>query len=113
MERAGPRGRFAPSPTGDLHLGGASTALLAWLSIRSREGALVLRIEDLDRARARPESTDRILADLRWLGLDWDEGPDVSGPHAPYVQSERTERYAIAFERLARVGYLYPCFCSR
>jgi glutamyl-tRNA synthetase len=108
-----PRGRFAPSPTGDLHLGSASTALLAWLAARSRGGAFVLRIEDLDRPRVREGSRDRILDDLRWLGLDWDEGPDVGGPHAPYEQAMRRERYRDAFERLARGGAVYPCFCSR
>jgi glutamyl-tRNA synthetase len=108
-----PRGRFAPSPTGDLHLGSASTALLAWLSARSKGGAFVLRLEDLDQPRVRVGSAERISEDLRWLGLDWDEGPDVGGPHAPYTQWSRRERYREAFERLERAGAVYPCFCSR
>jgi glutamyl-tRNA synthetase len=103
------RGRYAPSPTGRLHLGNARTALLAWLDARSRGGAFVLRIEDVDFTRARPEFEARILADLRWLGLDWDEGPDVGGPHGPYRQSERGELYEAA---LARLG-TYPCTCTR
>ncbi len=107
------RGRYAPSPSGDLHLGNASTALLAWLSARSRGGTFVLRVEDIDVPRVRPGAAERILDDLRWLGLDWDEGPDVSGPCAPYVQSERLDRYEAAFARLAAAGAVYPCFCSR
>ncbi len=103
------RGRYAPSPTGRLHLGNARTALLAWLDARSRGGAFVLRIEDVDFTRARPEFEARILADLRWIGLDWDEGPDVGGPHGPYRQSERGERDAAALARLDH----YPCTCTR
>ncbi|PKN37462.1 MAG: tRNA glutamyl-Q(34) synthetase GluQRS, partial [Deltaproteobacteria bacterium HGW-Deltaproteobacteria-20] len=82
------RGRFAPSPTGDLHLGGASTALCAWLAARSAGGTLVMRVEDLDTPRLRAGSERRILEDLHWLGMDWDEGPE--GPYGPYRQSERT-----------------------
>jgi glutamyl-tRNA synthetase len=108
-----PRGRYAPSPTGELHLGNASTALMAWLSVRARGGRFVMRVEDLDRARSREELVERILADLAWLGLDWDEGPDRGGPHGPYAQSSRLERYAQAFARLEREGRVYPCFCSR
>ncbi|MBZ5639498.1 MAG: tRNA glutamyl-Q(34) synthetase GluQRS [Acidobacteriia bacterium] len=108
-----PRGRYAPSPTGDLHLGNASTALLAWLSIRSRGGSFVIRMEDLDRQRVRRGAAERILDDLAWLGLDWDEGPDVGGPHAPYEQSRRASYYDEACERLRAAGRAYPCFCSR
>ena len=108
-----PRGRYAPSPTGTTHLGNASTALLAWLSVRSRRGAYVIRMEDLDRPRVVAGAADAILRDLRWLGLDWDEGPDASGPYAPYVQSERGAHYEAAFERLRAAGLVYPCFCSR
>ncbi len=108
-----PRGRFAPSPTGLTHLGTASTALLAWLSVRARRGAYVMRMEDLDRRRVVAGSADGILGDLRWLGLDWDEGPDVGGPHGPYAQNERGPRYAAAFENLRAAGLVYPCFCSR
>ncbi len=107
------RGRYAPSPTGDLHLGNAATALLAWLSVRARGGTHVLRIEDLDGPRVRPGSAEGILRDLAWLGLDWDEGPDRGGPHAPYVQSRRAGRYAEALDRLRRDGRVYRCFCSR
>lgn len=110
---SGPRGRYAPSPTGDVHLGNASTALLAWLSARAGAGAFVLRIEDLDGPRTRPGAAERGMADLAWMGLDWDEGPDRGGPHAPYVQSLRRERYEAAFARLREAGLVYPCFCSR
>ncbi|MBZ0116630.1 MAG: tRNA glutamyl-Q(34) synthetase GluQRS [Sandaracinaceae bacterium] len=109
----GYRGRFAPSPTGLVHLGTARTALLAWLRARSEGGALVLRMEDLDVPRERPGAADAILADLRWLGLDWDEGPDVGGPHAPYVQRARTELYRAALDTLRERGHVYPCTCSR
>jgi len=108
-----PRGRFAPTPTGAMHLGNARTALLAWLSARSRGGAVVMRVEDADRPRARAGMEERILAELRWLGLDWDEGPDVGGARGPYRQSERLPRYRAALERLAAAGLAYPCFCSR
>jgi glutamyl-tRNA synthetase len=107
------RGRFAPSPTGNLHLGNARTALLAWLHTRALGGHFVMRVEDLDRGRVRPGIMEAQLADLRWLGLDWDEGPDVGGPHAPYVQSERTAAYDAALARLAERGLLFACACSR
>lgn len=108
-----PRGRLAPSPTGEVHLGNASSALLAWLSVRSRGGALVMRMEDLDRNRVQPGMAQRILFDLGWLGLDWDEGPDRGGPHAPYDQDSRRSHYMAAFDRLLAAGRLYPCFCTR
>ncbi len=107
------RGRFAPSPTGAMHLGNARTALLAWLAARAGGGRLVLRVEDLDRPRLRPGMEERILAELRWLGLDWDEGPDAGGPAGPYRQSERLPLYRAALERLRDAGLVYPCFCSR
>ena len=107
------RGRFAPSPTGELHLGNARTALLAWLQARSAGGRFVLRVEDLDRGRVRPGYREAQLADLCWLGLDWDEGPDVGGPCAPYLQSQRTAGYTQALRRLAAAGRLYACTCSR
>jgi glutamyl-tRNA synthetase len=108
-----PRGRFAPSPTGLTHLGTASTALLAWLSVRAQRGAYIIRMEDLDARRVVSGSAEDILSDLRWLGLDWDEAPDVGGPHAPYAQSERGPLYAAAFARLRAAESVYPCFCSR
>ena len=107
------RGRFAPTPSGPLHLGNAAAALLSWLQIRRAGGRFVLRIEDIDRPRARPQWAAQIIEDLRWLGIDWDEGPDIGGPHAPYRQSERSGLYADALQRLERAGRLYPCFCSR
>jgi glutamyl-tRNA synthetase len=107
------RGRFAPTPSGQLHLGNARTALLAWLDIRSRGGTMVLRMENIDKPRCRPELAAQISLDLRWLGLDWDEGPDVGGPYAPYAQSEREHLYESAFAKLLAAGRLYPCYCSR
>lgn len=106
-------GRLAPSPTGGLHLGHARTFLLAWLASRSRGGRVVYRVEDLDAARARAEAVAGAMADLRWLGLDWDHGPDVGGPEAPYVQSERRAIYAEALDRLKAAELVYPCTCTR
>jgi glutamyl-tRNA synthetase len=107
------RGRFAPSPTGALHLGNARTALLAWLHSRAHGGAFVMRVEDLDFGRVRPGIMERQLDELRWLGLNWDEGPDVGGPFAPYVQSAREQLYDDALRRLAQRGLLFECTCSR
>src|SRR6266496_3949530 len=97
--RSRPRGRFAPSPTGPLHLGNARTALVSWLAARAAGGGYVMRVEDLDGPRVRPGLEARILDELRWLGLDWDEGPDIGGPSAPYRQSERAAAYAAARAR--------------
>ena len=108
-----PRGRYAPSPTGDLHLGNLRTALLAWLFARCAGGQFVLRVEDLDRPRTRQGSIQRMLDDLRWLGIDWDEGPDVGGPYAPYTQSERQALYSVYLQLLQDAGRIYPCYCSR
>jgi len=107
------RGRYAPSPTGTLHLGNLRTALLAWLFARCAGGQFVLRVEDLDRPRVRPGTSEEMLADLRWPGLDWDEGPDCGGPYAPYVQSERQVVYEEYLRRLQDAGLIYPCYCSR
>lgn len=107
------RGRFAPTPSGDMHLGNAKIALLAWLQMRAAGGVYILRIEDIDLQRSRPEKTELILEDLRWLGLDWDEGPGAEKPFGPYVQSRRLDLYAEALERLEADGRLYPCYCSR
>jgi glutamyl-tRNA synthetase len=107
------RGRFAPSPTGDLHLGSAATALVTWLAARKVDGELVLRVEDIDTPRVVPGAAERQMADLHWLGLDWDEGPEVGGEHGPYRQSERFDRYQAALDRLSSQGLVYPCDCSR
>ncbi len=107
------RGRLAPSPTGFLHLGNAWAFLLAWLACRSRNGKLVLRMEDIDPDRSRPAYAEAIIRDLHWLGLDWDEGPDAGGAFGPYVQSSRMALYAQALERLAAGGHTYPCYCTR
>ncbi len=107
------RGRFAPSPTGRLHLGLARTALLGYLRARSEGGAFILRIEDIDAPRVVPGASEMLLEDLRWLGLEWDEGPDVGGPTGPYVQSQRQRHYESALERLQDAHRLFRCSCSR
>lgn len=106
-------GRFAPSPSGRMHLGNLLCALLAWLSAKSRGGKLILRIEDLDTARCKPAYARQLEEDLRWLGLTWDEGGSTGGPCAPYDQSRRTELYQAALAELERQGVVYPCFCTR
>lgn len=108
-----PRGRYAPSPTGFLHLGNARTALAAWLHTRSQGGEFVLRIEDLDSQRSKQEFIKANTAELRWLGLDWDEGPDVGGKYAPYLQSQRFELYQQALETLHSKSHLFECYLSR
>lgn len=107
------RGRYAPSPSGPLHLGNIRTALLAWLHARLYDGTFVLRMEDLDRPRMRPGCAASILDELRWLGLDWDEGPDIGGPNAPYTQSERDAYYHSALDYLQHKQLLFSCYCSR
>lgn len=107
------RGRFAPSPTGALHLGNLRTALLAWLFARTASGRFVLRIEDLDLPRVRAGATQALLGDLRWLGLDWDEGPDIGGVTGPYYQSMRQALYEQAIARMRAQGLIYPCYCTR
>ena len=106
-------GRFAPSPSGRLHLGNLGCSLLAWLSARHAGGRVVLRIEDLDAARCPRSFADWIERDLDWLGLGWDEGGSAGGPHGPYYQSECAPIYDQAYARLEAAGLLYPCFCSR
>jgi glutamyl-tRNA synthetase len=106
------RVRFAPSPTGHLHVGGARTAIFNWLFARHHGGAFIVRIEDTDQARSTLESERMVLDDLRWLGLNWDEGPDVGGPDGPYRQSERVEVYSTAAQQLLASGTAYRCFCS-
>jgi glutamyl-tRNA synthetase len=107
-----PRVRFAPSPTGYLHVGGARTALFNWLFARRHGGVFVLRIEDTDAERSSQEMVEGILDGLRWLGLDWDEGPLVDGPHAPYFQSQRLDRYLSAAEVLVAQDSAYYCYCT-
>lgn len=107
------RGRFAPSPTGEMHLGNAWAALLAWLQVRAAGGTMVLRMEDLDPDRSRSRYAELLQEDLHWLGLDWDEGPATGGEYGPYFQSERTALYQMAFDRLTAADLVYPCFCTR
>jgi len=106
------RVRFAPSPTGELHVGGARTAIYNWAFARRNNGVFMLRIEDTDPERSTPQNTEQILRSMRWLGLDWDEGPQVEGPYGPYFQTQRADRYAAALEKLKASGSVYPCFCT-
>ena len=106
------RVRFAPSPTGLLHVGNARTALYNWLVARHAGGNYILRIEDTDVERSKEEHEAQLIEDLHWLGLDWDEGPEVGGPHAPYRQSERLAIYKEHTDRLLREGKAYRCFCT-
>ncbi|MFP6692186.1 MAG: glutamate--tRNA ligase, partial [Pirellulales bacterium] len=101
------RTRFAPSPTGYLHIGGVRTALFNWLFARQRGGQFILRIDDTDRQRNVEEALEPILHGFRWLGIDWDEGPEVAGPHNPYFQSQRADRYRDAVEKLLEIGAAY------
>lgn len=107
------RGRLAPSPTGYLHLGHARTFWTAYQRARAAGGKLVFRNEDLDYQRCKPQFAQAMFEDLRWLGLEWDEGPDTGGPFAPYVQSQRRSFHLECWRRLRGAGYIYPCSCSR
>lgn len=107
------RGRLAPSPTGYLHLGHARTFWVAHQRARAARGALVFRSEDLDAQRSKAEFASAMYEDLRWIGLDWDEGPDVGGQFAPYSQSQRRKFYLDAWRKLRDAGAIYPCSCSR
>jgi len=107
------RGRLAPSPTGYLHLGHASTFLCAFERAREHAGVLIMRNEDLDPQRVRAEFAQAMLEDLRWYGIEWQEGPDVGGAFGPYAQSQRREFYLDAWSKLQRGGWIYPCSCSR
>lgn len=107
------RGRLAPSPTGYLHVGHARTFWAAHERARAAGGMLLMRVEDLDEARSRAEFVEASLEDLKWLGVEWQEGPDVGGPFGPYVQSERRGFYLEAWARLVACGFVYPCSCSR
>ena len=106
------RVRFAPSPTGKLHIGGARTAIYNWAFARANGGTFILRIDDTDPTRSTQENTDIILRAMRWLGLDWDEGPEVGGDFGPYAQTERLDLYKAAAQKLWDEGKAYPCFCS-
>jgi len=106
------RVRFAPSPTGFLHVGGARTALYNWLYARHHGGKFILRIEDTDRTRYEPEALPDLIAGLRWLGLCWDEGPEVGGDYGPYYQSDRVALYQKYAEQLVADGLAYRCYCS-
>ena len=107
------RGRIAPSPTGYLHIGHARTFWTAQQRTRDRNGTLVLREEDIDVARCRPEFSHAMIEDLKWLGFNWDEGPDIGGAFPPYRQSQRTPLYRAALDRLIASGHVYACTCSR
>jgi len=107
-----PRVRFAPSPTGYLHVGGARTALFNWLYARRHGGTFILRIEDTDVERSSDDMVQGILSSMTWLGLTWDEGPGVGGPHAPYFQTQRLDKYRAAAARLVSTGHAYYCYCS-
>lgn len=107
------RGRLAPSPTGLLHLGHAKTFWAAQERARRNGGELILRNEDLDRSRCKPEFVTAMLEDLRWFGFEWSEGPDLGGPFVPYNQSERMDFYREALEKLRNGNFIYPCLCSR
>jgi len=106
------RVRFAPSPTGALHVGGARTAVYNWAFARRKGGVFILRIDDTDAERSTKENTAQILRSLGWLGIDWDEGPDVGGPFGPYFQTQRAEYHRRALDRMKANGSAYPCFCT-
>jgi glutamyl-tRNA synthetase len=106
------RVRFAPSPTGTLHVGGARTAIYNWAFARKQGGTFVLRIDDTDPERSTAENTEQILRSLRWLGIDWDEGPQVGGDFGPYFQTQRVKNYSAALDRMKANGSAYPCFCT-
>ncbi len=106
------RCRFAPAPSGSLHVGNVRTGLFSWAYARHHGGAFVLRLEDTDASRVTEEAVHGVIESLRWLGVDWDEGPDVGGPHAPYRQSQRTAIYEEQAARLLRQGDAYPCYCT-
>jgi len=112
-QRPGYRGRLAPSPTGLLHVGHACTFWTAYQRALARNGTLVFRTEDLDPQRSKAEFAQAMIEDLRWLGIVWQEGPDIGGPFAPYEQSGRRDLYLEAWRRLRDGGFIYPCICSR
>ncbi|MBD8976113.1 tRNA glutamyl-Q(34) synthetase GluQRS [Veillonella magna] len=107
------KGRFAPSPTGHIHLGNAWIAMLSYISTRQQQGSYVLRMEDIDYVRAKRSLGEDLLDDLEWLGFDWDEGPRTGGPDGPYWQSERYDRYTEILDAWQEKGRIYPCYCNR
>ena len=107
------RVRFAPSPTGHLHIGGARTALYNYLFAKAYSGSMILRVEDTDRNRYVEDSAKQLIKDLKWLGINWDEGPDVGGIFSPYIQSERTKLHRSHAEQLVKIGKAYYCFCDK
>lgn len=107
------RGRLAPSPTGYLHVGHAKTFWIAYRRACEAEGTLVFRMEDLDTYRSREQYAQAAIDDLRWLGMEWKEGPDIGGPYSPYLQSQRRDLYLKAWKTLLERGAIYPCYCSR
>ena len=113
LQGSGYRGRLAPSPTGHLHVGHARTFWTAWQRARDAGGTLVMRMEDLDQDRSRPQYAEGAYDDLRWLGIRWQEGPDRGGPYGPYVQSKRHSIYLEVWRKLQSGGFLFPCRCSR
>ncbi|MCM8766901.1 MAG: glutamate--tRNA ligase family protein, partial [Candidatus Omnitrophica bacterium] len=107
------RVRFAPSPTGFLHIGNARTALFNYLFARKNKGKFILRIEDTDKERSKKEYEIAIIEDLKWLGIEWDEGPDIGGTYGPYRQSERIDIYKDFAEKLLKQGFVYKCYCTK
>ena len=107
------RVRFAPSPTGRLHVGNIRTALFNWLFAQNQKGSFILRIEDTDAKRSEIKFEQEMLKDVRWLGFNWDEGPDIGGPYGPYRQSERTDTYRKYGTRMIETGHAYYCFCTQ
>src|SRR5213592_4170039 len=107
------RTRFAPSPTGYLHIGGVRTALFNWLYARKHGGQFILRIDDTDAERNRPEALQPILDGFKWLGINWDEGPEIGGPYGPYFQAQRGQLYRDAALKLIETGHAYPCYMPK
>ena len=107
------RVRYAPSPTGELHIGGLRTALFNYLYAKEKKGKFILRIEDTDKTREVEGSAERLAEDLRWAGIEWDEGPDKEGNYGPYVQSSRLKIYETWMKALLDMGHAYHCFCSQ
>ena len=112
MSEPAVRSRFAPAPSGSIHVGNARSALFSWLFARHEGGGFVLRVEDTDASRVSEEAFHGVMESLRWLGLDWDEGPEVGGDHGPYRQSQRLDIYREKADELLASGAAYRCYCS-